>query len=362
MRHEIGSFYEEETIQESYENNIFKTIENLYYFSCGRDAISACLNSIQKEKEKIDKVCILPMYTCDSVIIPFKNKNWTIYYYDIKENLVVEQKSLEALIDKVHPSVIFMHTYYGVDTISEVRNYIWELQKKEEIIFIEDVTQSLGFINNKSTADYLLGSLRKWFPIQDGGFVKSKYNIANPQKYREDFCEIKKRAQKIKANYLKEEIDNCKEEFLMLNNCAEQLLYADENIYLMSKFAKQSLLKLDVEKNLSIRNRNGKILENEIKGMHFISTVVDSKEDTSFLFFPIYVENRKELQDYLKVRNIYAPILWPIYEELENEMSSTVEYIYNNLLAIPCDQRYDEKDMLKIIECLKSYERLKMGE
>ena len=56
----------------------------------------------------------------------------------------------------------------------------------------------------------------------------------------------------------------------------------------------------------------------------------------------------------LSEQHIYAPVIWPVvYEEvLVNE---TVKYIYDHILAIPIDQRYDEGDMAKIVSIIKGY-------
>mgnify|MGYP002909138984 CR=1 FL=1 len=74
-------------------------------------------------------------------------------------------------------------------------------------------------------------------------------------------------------------------------------------------------------------------------------------------YIPIFVENRTDVQTYLREHNIFAPVLWPIPKEVEQDINKDVSYIYEHLLAIPCDQRYSLDDMRKIVECFYEYEQ-----
>ena len=75
---------------------------------------------------------------------------------------------------------------------------------------------------------------------------------------------------------------------------------------------------------------------------------------TAPLYFTLYVEERSVLQRLLAQESIYAPVIWPV----ENEavlINEEVRYIYDHILAIPCDQRYDESDMLRAVEIINNY-------
>ena len=68
----------------------------------------------------------------------------------------------------------------------------------------------------------------------------------------------------------------------------------------------------------------------------------------------IYVQDRKALQSELIKDAIYAPIIWPVEDEAVL-INDEVKYMYEHLLAIPCDQRYDVVDMQRIIEIIRRY-------
>ena len=75
---------------------------------------------------------------------------------------------------------------------------------------------------------------------------------------------------------------------------------------------------------------------------------------TAPLYFTIYVQDRPALQRVLAQEAIYAPVIWPVEDErvlIDND----VKYIYDHLLAIPCDQRYDTEDMQRIVTIINNY-------
>ena len=45
---------------------------------------------------------------------------------------------------------------------------------------------------------------------------------------------------------------------------------------------------------------------------------------------------------------------WPVEDE-RVLIDEDVKYIYDHLLAIPCDQRYDEKDMQRAIDIINNF-------
>ena len=72
------------------------------------------------------------------------------------------------------------------------------------------------------------------------------------------------------------------------------------------------------------------------------------------VFFPIYVKgNRDRLRLDLINRKIYCPIHWSIPEQVKGYLDNKTEYIYNSILSIPCDQRYNGDDKWRIISTIE---------
>ena len=190
---EIGSIYEinPETITDadSYDASAFSLKEidkyekkHKLYTASGREAIALALKSIEKNRPAIEKKCLLPGYMCDSVFFPFKRAGWEIHFYHITKDLKADKENLCDRIKALKPGLIFIHAYYGIDTCSFLRPLLkgWQAQG---ICIMEDMTQSYYLNNIQWEADYIVGSLRKWYPIPDGGFVASNEPLSDETLY-----------------------------------------------------------------------------------------------------------------------------------------------------------------------------------
>ena len=67
--------------------------------------------------------------------------------------------------------------------------------------------------------------------------------------------------------------------------------------------------------------------------------------------YPFYSKNPAKLKEKLISNKIYVPTLWPnVLEQNKDEIG----YDYAlNIIPLPCDQRYGEVDMKKIIKIIK---------
>lgn len=65
--------------------------------------------------------------------------------------------------------------------------------------------------------------------------------------------------------------------------------------------------------------------------------------------YPFYVKNGMELKRKLAAEKIYVATLWPNVLELEGTMEK--DYA-ENILPLPCDQRYAKQDMERMIEAI----------
>ena len=361
---EIGSFFELadneiETGGGNFVNWIQKICDGkeMGLWNSGRAAIEAAIIDIEKRYPEISKTCLLPSYTCRTVVIPFIRHDWKLFFYDIDEKLSVNAETLASKVEAVQPSVLLAHTYYGTDTLADVRKLITKFQKEKKLIFIEDMTQSMFLLEKDiSQADYLVGSLRKWLNTPDGGFCISdrKLDIADSGEYTE-YIQAKTDAQRKKRHYLDGDVYSSKKDFLSINNRAESLLYQTTDLYSISDITKAALTGFDMGEIKKRRQYNAEILDKGMQTLTSVTPIIHIDRTISPLYYPIYAEDRSRLQKYLAEQNIFAPVLWDIPVEVTEEMSVQTQYIYDHILALPCDHRYDDKDMHRIITCLKLY-------
>lgn len=91
------------------------------------------------------------------------------------------------------------------------------------------------------------------------------------------------------------------------------------------------------------RNRNYALLERELgaaNGMAF------SAPDGPYAY-PYYCENGMQIKKLLAKEGIYVATLWPNVLEAGDAVE---KMLTENILPLPCDQRYDEADMMHIVE------------
>ena len=66
------------------------------------------------------------------------------------------------------------------------------------------------------------------------------------------------------------------------------------------------------------------------------------------LYMALVIKNRGKLQAVLRKEDIYAPIVWP-KADIVPSVCETVQEIYDTILCIPIDQRYEIEDMERIL-------------
>lgn len=372
VRKEIGSFYEAEDIYEKYflssaeeqERKNFLTWINhksdgqMHFLESGRAAILAVLESLEGKVER--KVCLLPAYICEAVIWPFLWKKWEVHFFSVDSQLRPGRERMEAFIEQFQPSVILDIPYYGVDTLYGIRDVLQRWRRSSKGFLITDLTQSLFLMRPLGTvADAYVVSLRKWLPIFSGGAILADFRAFQAEEPNGDFINRKKKAQNLKQKYLAgEEIE--KESFLKLNREAEAILDLETGAAGMDLDSYGMISVYDVKAMEAARVKNTGILRRMVHGLNKVKSVLPMGDTAAPLYYPVYTDNREKMQEFLRQRNIFAPVLWPVPELVQSHFKKDkdIEYIYTHLLALPCDQRYGEDDMARIGETLWDYERI----
>ena len=376
---EIGSIYE---INPNCVENIVSGAESLdlpevdkygkkntAFTSSGRAAIGLALRSLETENPGIVKKCLMPVYMCDSVFIPFNQNGWQLCFYHVDIHMRADREELCRMLETEKPGILFIHSYYGVDTWKEIRPMLWEYQKSG-LIIMEDVTQSY-YLQVESKADYIVGSLRKWYAIPDGGFLTTNKMIQDECMVQDDFVS-KTRLQMLmeKWNYLQERysgknkeklcldrLQEVKENYLAVNREMEAYLDEEEIIPRISEVSEKLLGEVKEAECRKRRNENYRILVEGLQNKNALSLVFPAFEETEApLYLPVYMKDRDSLQQYLRQRDIYVPVLWPIGKENEYFIKEEEAYIFEHLAAIPIDQRYGKEQMQRIIDEIEAYE------
>ena len=328
--------------------------EDYIWLSTGRSAISFVLGTIEERNPDIHKIALLPSFTCNTVIEPFIRAGYTVYTLPISERLCTSANDVLLAQKETGASVVLIHRYYGFDTLSGTKD-ISKTLSEQGAVLIEDITQCLYSNLCPIGADYLVGSIRKWTGVPDGGFAtcKTGHFRNKPVKQDNELQNAKRDASVLKYRYIYENA-GIKQDFIDKYRMAEELLDNQKEYYTIGQLSMQILGSLDANMLKTKRRNNYKKLAAGLSEFPDIKLVfAELSDNVTPLYCPIYVEKRAELQIYLGQQSIYAPIVWP-KAGIISTICSQAEVLYNNLLCLPIDQRYDESDINRVVKAIKA--------
>ena len=361
---EIGSFLElntgSDTARDKGEDVISSLSGNVRsgfgigFYDSGRGAIRALLDEDESrldEGNNANRKVLLPAYLCDSVEDVFARRGWDVLHYSLTKDLMPDKDELSDKLAGGNVSILVIHPYYGRDGYGHIRRQLYSLRDKYGYRIAEDVTQSLCMAGI-SEADYIFGSLRKWFPVPDGGFLISRRTrYSNLENTRD--VDVQLRAMDEKQKYVLTGSGD-KEKYLRIHSEAEKLLADEDMCYGMSEFSRKILGKIDYRHSMLQRQRNANYLVRHIPAGKVLLNRNEYQNDEIPLYIPIWVGNRELFQKHMAHNGIYLSILWGLKDkDALSGMSDADRWHYSNLLAVPCDDRYGEEDMEYICQCFQ---------
>ena len=302
------------------------------WYMSGRHALRAIINDLGNCAS-----VAIPSWCCESIVKPFIDAGIDVKFYPVYwNNGLVQEVSTDC-------DVLVIMDFFGYSCAqTDLKDY--------RGVVIRDITHSI-FTNEYQDADYYFGSLRKWCGIRTGGYVwtkngrQLKYDSTDSNRY----YSIRENAMNQKAEYISGIRDD--KDYLNLFEVAEEML-DDSRIVAATDIDKYNAERLDIDYIKKRRKINAEVLRSAFPDMLIIK---DYSSDDCPLFVPIRVPNgkRDSLRRFLIDKEIYCPVHWPVSEY--HRIDSRSEDIYRNELSLICDQRYDEKDMNRIIDTINTF-------
>ena len=325
------------------------------WLSTGRSAIKLALSQTKVAKRG-RKVALVPAYTCETVLQPFIEMQYELRFYDIDACLRTSSETLIGLLGRVRADVFLFHHYFGFNTISGIEAVI-DFAREHNIVTIEDCTQSMYSSFVKSSADYHVGSIRKWCGVADGAYLISKDSAIEwkPRQYDKSLEQAQLQASLAKYRYIVEEVGE-KEDFLNQYRRSKEILELQREPYAISPLSIHIQRTLDLDELKGKRHANYVLLLNgKCWSEHIYPILQNLTEEVVPLYFPIWVADRSSLQKYLASHAVYAPVIWP-KPECCTTFSQDTEELYQHMLCIPIDQRYSGEEMKYVIKTISSYD------
>lgn len=313
-------------------------------YRSGRDAMKAIARIIGGCR------VLLPALCCESMILPFSANGCDVEFYKMNHDLTGDEEDVRAKL--TDGAVLLYMPYFGIRPFTD--EFLLSLRAcGRGIVFVEDRTHDVivprrdeGF-----TPDAVLASLRKWAALPEGGMLRTDMgSCVSGADAR--FGDTRREVMEMKVRYLETWEPELKKEFLDMLHGAERLLDESGEPCGISAEYEALLRRIDFTALLAKRRANivrlkERLAELDGTRLRFLS----GHPEDSTLYFPVYLENRGEIQRAMAQHGVYCPVIWP-EPEAAHGVCEVSRYVTEHMLALPCDQRYTPEDMDFIADTL----------
>ena len=311
---EIGGYFEMEKANGSLYH------EGALALNSGRH----CLEYIIRERH-IKKLYI-PEFMCYTATETCKKCQCEYEYYPIQKNFLPDLK------DKIErEQYIYIVNYYG-----QISNKVLdELVNEYRNVIIDNVQ---AYFQKPLNGVDTIYSCRKFLGIADGGFLYT--TIKSNMKLEKDFSSdrihfVLGRFEQGATIFFEEASRN--------ND-----FFSDEPVKLMSALTENMLKSFDYQEIMQKRENNFETLNRYLGEINELNVV----NPIGPFMYPLCIKNGAELRKKLIQKKIYIPYLWgDVFRMAKRD--SVAWYYAENILPLPCDQRYGEVEMKYIVENVK---------
>lgn len=332
-------------------NSFFQYIGETSYclFDSGRSALKAVTRILGSGS------ILLPEYICESVVSCFPPDR--VLFYRLKNNLEIDAGDLLSKINETTAAVYLMH-YFGSVQPQDTLSLIRAEKEKTGFLIIEDTTHSL-FSQIRTVGDYCVASLRKWFAIPNGGVLYSGKSecLSSYDELPRSTDNDKAYAMMLKTLHLNGQLD-CETAYRDIFSACEKKLDRQTEIKKISCFSEFLLSCHDAYDMAEKRKSNLRLLKSGLRNIEIWQLCAFSTDDCPFVF-PIRVPDRDDFRRYLAEHHIYCAVHWP-FDGCAREKRPLAIALSNDMISLPVDQRYGEKEIGYLASVINAYEgRLK---
>lgn len=269
----------------------------------------------------------MPRYICDSMLAPLNATNTEIVFYNIDLDFEVS-KDIQIKDDDW---LVYVN-YFGVCSTQEDR--LLKRFDSSQLIF----DHSQAFFSSPKDCLATIYSPRKFFGVPDGGLMFTSLSVIEPQQI--DTHSVSR------STHLLKRIDSSPEiGYQDFKNSEET--FCDLQPRRLSLLTDRLLKSIDYDACKKQRNANFHFLHYKLKHINNLNFDITSIDGP--MSYPLLIDDHT-VRDRLLANRIFVPKYWPEAGNRVNYGSAEGELL-NKLLPLPCDQRYGQEDMMRIIEC-----------
>ncbi len=283
----------------------------------------------------------MPSYLCSTMLQAVDQQVTKVRFYEVDYNLKIT--SLAWLHDVKINDLVVIIDYFGFPCnqaciTSAKAQGAWVLEDASQALLSEEIGQ---------LADYVLFSPRKFLGVPDGGVLRFNNNI--------EINDIKLKPspeawwlKAFSATVLRREFDQQKDEdrswFKLFQEANAECPIGP---YAMSELS-QIFLRycFDYSMIAERRVKNYQFLANLLGDIAILPTLPPKVVPIGF---PIRVKNRDLVRQRLFDHQIYPPIHWQIQKIVPKKFRDSHQ-LADEIMTLPCDQRYDIIDMNRMAE------------
>lgn len=312
---EIGGYFElEQFAGQAYH-------DDLLALNNGRSALLYLL------KARNIKKLYLPYFLCDSVSNLCDRYGYEYEYYHIDSGFYpIFNKDLMA------DEWLYIVNFYG-----QISNQqLVKLQKQYKNIIFDNIH---AFFQKPVPGIDTIYSCRKFFGVPDGGYLATEAVLEEALERdvsKDRMRHILGRYEGSASDYYKDFKDN-------------DHSFVELPMKTMSKLTQNLMRAIDYETVRRKRNKNYAALAAALDESNSLDLIIP---DGPYCY-PYYCEDGMRLKRHLADKKLFIATLWP--NVLKSGGQLEIDYA-ENILPLPCDQRYDLLDMKRILELI-AYER-----
>lgn len=271
----------------------------------------------------------MPSYICDTMLAPLKATETEVVFYDIDSGLGV---SNDVQIED--GDWLLYVNYFGVCTTQEDR--LLKRFSSSQLIF----DHSQAFFSPPGDCLATIYSPRKFFGVPDGGLLFTSLPVIEPEGI--DAGSL------ARCTHLLKRLDSTPEAGYQDFKNAEET-FCDMQPRRLSLLTDRLLTSIDYDACKKQRNANFHFLHDQLNRLN------DSNFDMSRIdgpmYYPLLIDDAT-IRECLLANRVFVPTYWP--EVAGRVKSGSFErYLLDKCLPLPCDQRYRQEDMARIIELVK---------
>lgn len=311
-------------------------------FDYGRSAIKSV-------NVPVGKFILLPEFICESVIRCFSLEN--VHFYKITRDFQIDFRDLFSKIDNSVGTIYICHYFGYMQEYSKLLQ-LKNIAEKYKITVIEDTTQAIFSCKN-IVGDVAVASLRKWFPVPQGGVLYSSNDISDmvvmPHTKSNDNSRIY--GMLLKDIFLKKIYDTNSMYRKIFADC-EDRVESNSTIQEISDLARFMLKCFNIDSIIAKRIRNYKRLGNFLsnRGIKYR----EFSDTDCPLVFPLRVKERDSFRRYLMNNKVYCAVHWP-FDNIRSNERRMAKLNADELISLPIDQRYKDTDIDYLCDVIDKY-------